>query len=124
MGKSVCIQGVNFKRINENSFKQMDVSDILFFMISQSGAVDGRGIVYFCTPTAAFYMNKNDYRIDFIDNLLLYLKDWNLINIYFCDFLIINPKIYDFLVHELCLRNSLYFWFDTAIDVYRDKYCK
>lgn len=124
MKNSICIQGVIFERINEKSFKKIDLSNILFFMISQSGAIDRRGIIYFFTSTATFFMDKEDYNNDFIDKLLLSMSEWNLINLYFCDFLIINPKIYYAFVHELCIRNSRYFWFETAIDVYKDKYCK
>ncbi len=124
MEKSICIKGVTFKRISEKSFKKIDTSNILFFMISQSGAIDRRGTIYIFTPTAAFFMDKEDYSDGFTDEFFLSIVKWKSINVYFCDFLIIKPKIYDEFVHELCTRNLRSFWFETAIDVYKDKYCK
>ena len=82
------------------------------------------GRIYVFTSNGAFFMNKSDYGDDFINNTLIYLGDWNLINVYFCDFLIINPKIYDSFVSELCKRNINDFWFQTAMEIYKDKYCK
>ncbi len=122
MEKSVCVQGVVFKRITECFFEKMDLSNILFFMISQSGVFDRCGTIYFFTKTDTFFMNKQDYNDGFIDELLLSVSKWNLINVYFCDFLVINPEIYDSFVGELSARNLRYFWFETAIDVYKSKY--
>ena len=122
MERSICVQGVVFKRITQCSFDKIDLSNVLFFMISQSGAIDRRGIIYFFTKTDTFFMDKQDYDDGFIDNLLLSVPEWNLINVYFCDFLVINPDIYDFLVRKLCARNQRFFWFETAIDVYKRIY--
>lgn len=124
MQNSVCIKGVSFKRIDENFFKEIDMSNMLFFMISQSGSIDRRGTIYFFTTTETFFMDREDYNDGFVDKLLSYVPDWFLINVYFCDFVIINPKIYDSFVRELCARNLRYYWFETAMEVYRDKYCK
>ena len=124
MKNSICIQGVTFKRINEKSFAKINLSNMLFFMMSQSGAIDRRGIIYLFAPTATFFMNKEDYNDGFIDKLLLSVSKWNLVNVYFCDFLIVRPDIYDSFAHELCARNIRDFWFETAIDVYKSKYCK
>ena len=119
MSNTICIRGVNFQKINETNLKKIDVSNLLFIMISQSGMVDIRGNIYFFTPTAAFFWTKDDYDDDFVDALLLYVKDWNMINVYFCDFLLISPTIYDSFVRKLCARNIRDFWFETAIDIYK-----
>lgn len=124
MSNTVCIKGINFKKISENYFKKADLSNLLFVMLSQSGAIDRRGTVYLFTPTDAFVMYREDYYDGFIDNMFLLLKEWNLVNVYFCDFLIINPDIYDSFVQKLCALNQPYFWFDTAIEVYKNEYCK
>lgn len=123
MQNTICIDGVNFQKINERSFKKLDLSEILFVMISQSGVVDWRGTVYIFTPTAAFLMDKEDYNDGFLDELFLFVSEWNSVNVYFCDFVIIRPDIYDSFVRELCARNLPFFWFDTAIEVYKIKYC-
>ena len=123
MSNTVRIKGIDFQKINERYLKKANLSNLLFVMVSQSGAIDRRGTVYFFTLTSAFILDKGDYGDYFIDDLFLYTKDWNLINVYFCDFIIINPDIYDSFVHELCARNQPYFWFQTAIDVYKNKYC-
>ena len=123
MSNTVCINGLIFQRISKNFFKKLELSNLLFIMISQSGVVDIRGNIYFFTPTETFVLTKDDYGDDFVDELLSYVKSWNLINVYFCDFIIINPDIYDSFVRELCAKNQSYFWFQTAIDVYKDKYC-
>lgn len=124
MEKSICVQGIVFKRITECAFKKIGLSNILFFMISQSGAIDRCGIIYLFTKTDCFFMDKQDYSDGFIDEVLLSVSNWNLTNVYFCDFLVVNPAIYDSFVYELCARNLRYFWFDTAIDVYKEKYCE
>lgn len=122
MEDSICTKGITFKRIDEKYFKNIDLSSMLFFMISQSGAIDRRGTIYFFTKTDAFFMDREDYNDGFIDKLLLSVPEWNLINAYFCDFLVINPDIYDSFARELCARNQPFFWFETAIEVYRNKY--
>ena len=122
MEKTICVQGVIFKRITESSFKKLDLSNILFFIISQSGVFDRCGIIYVFTETESFFMEKQDYKDGFIDELLLMVPNWNLVNVYFCDFLVIKPAIYDSFVRELCARNLRYFWFETAIDVYDSRY--
>ncbi|MBO7042720.1 MAG: hypothetical protein J6W08_02520 [Alphaproteobacteria bacterium] len=122
MKDSICIKGVTFKRINEDLFKEIDPNTILFFMISQSGLVDRRGTIYIFTKSAAFFMDREDYGDGFIDRLLLSVEEWDLINVYFCDLLIIDPKIYNTFARELCARNIRDFWFETATCVYRDKY--
>ena len=122
MKDSICIKGVTFKRINEDLFKEIDPNTILFFMISQSGLVDRRGTIYIFTKSAAFFMDREDYGDGLIDRLLLSVEEWDLINVYFCDLLIIDPKIYNTFARELCARNIRDFWFETATCVYRDKY--
>jgi hypothetical protein len=93
-------------------------------MISQSGAIDRRGRIYFFTDDGAtFFMEKEDYGEGFRDELFIFASDWNLVNAYFCDFLIFRPDIYDSFVRKLCARNTPYFWFDTAIEVYGHDYC-
>lgn len=124
MKDSICIKGVTFKRINEDLFKEIDPKTILFFMISQSGLVDRRGTIYVFTKSAAFFMERGDYTEGFIDRLWLSVAEWDLINVYFCDLLIIDPKIYNPFARELCARNIRDFWFETATCVYRDKYRK
>ena len=124
MKDSICIKGVTFKRINEDLFKEIDPKTILFFMISQSGLVDRRGTIYVFTKSAAFFMDRGDYTEGFIDRLLLSVAEWDLINVYFCDFLIINPKVYDSFVCELRNRNIRDYWFQSAIEIYRDGYFK
>ena len=122
MEKTICIKGVIFKRIDEKKFKKIDLSNVLFFMISQSGEFDRCGIIYVFTETECFFMEKQDYKEGFIDEILLSVPEWGLINVYFCDFLVINSAIYDSFVRELCARNLRYFWFETAIDVYDSRY--
>jgi hypothetical protein len=39
---------------------------------------------------------------------------------YFYDYLVINPEIYDSFMKELCAKNIRDFWFETAIDMYRN----
>jgi len=123
MSDSISIKGVEFQRTTPNAVRKKLSSNMLFFMISQSGAIDRRGTIYFFTPNAAFFMEREDYDSGFINELFIYALDWNRVNAYFCDFLIIRPDIYDSFVRELCARNQPYFWFSTAIEVYGNKYC-
>lgn len=123
MNDTITISGVKFQRTTPNAVREELSTNMLFFMVSQSGALDRRGTIYFFTPNAAYFMEREDYQGGFIDELFIFASEWNLINVYFCDFLIIRPDIYDSFVRELCARNQPYFWFDTAIDVYGHKYC-
>jgi len=124
MNNTISISGVKFQRTTPKAIRNDISSNLLFFMISQSGALDRRGTIYFFTPTGAYFMEREDYANEFKDELFLFAAEWNLINAYFCDFLIIRPDIYDSFVHELCAKNIRDFWFDTAIEIYRNKYCE
>ena len=122
MSDTIYVKGVKIQRTTAADVKKHIVPKMLFFMLSQSGAIDRRGTVYFFTDSGAFFMEKEDYCDEFIDELFLFASEWNLVNAYFCDFLVIRPDIYDFLIRELCARNQPYFWFVTAIEVYGIKY--
>lgn len=111
--------GVDFQKITEQTFKKINFSELQFFIISQSGAIDTAGNIYIFTRDNAFFMNKNGYSKNFIDNIFVVLSEWNIINLYLCDFLVINPKIYNSFVSELCSKNIRDFWFETAIDIYK-----
>ena len=124
MNNTISISGVKFQRTTPKAIRNDISSNLLFFMISQSGALDRRGTIYFFTPTGAYFMEREDYANEFKDELFTFAAEWNLINAYFCDFLIIRPDIYDSFVHELCAKNIRDFWFDTAIEIYRNKYCE
>ncbi|MBQ6110599.1 MAG: hypothetical protein IJL05_04420 [Alphaproteobacteria bacterium] len=115
---TICIRNVWFQEITEQTFHKINISDLQFFLISQSGVIDKPGNIYFFTSDGAFFMNQNDYKDGFINKLLSIVPEWNLVNIYFCDFLIINPKIYNSFVTQLCTTNIRDFWFETAIDIY------
>ena len=118
---TICIRDVNFQKTSEQTFKKTHISKLLFFIISQSGAIDAPGNIYFFTSDKAYFMSSNEYTNEFIDKILENTKEWNLINLYFCDYLIINPKIYNSFVKELCARNIRDYWFDSAIDIYKNK---
>lgn len=124
MNNSFTISGVKFQRTTPNTIRKVHSSNMLFFMISQSGAIDRRGTIYFFTPSGAYFMEREDYNDNFINELYIFASEWNMVNAYFCDFLIIRPDIYNSFVRELCTRNQPYFWFQTAIDVYKNEYCK
>ena len=124
MNDSFTVSGVKIKRTTPDYVRKNIAPKMLFFMLSQSGALDRRGTVYFFTDTSAFFMDREDYSADFIDELFIFTSEWNLVNAYFCDFLVFRPDIYDSFVRELCARNQPYFWFDTAIEVFGMKYCK
>ena len=114
---TIHIRNVCFQKITEDSFKKINLSDLQFFIVSQSGVIDTPGNIYLFTSNNAFFMDKNGYNNGFIDNFLSKFLDWNLINLYFCDFLIIKPEIYNSLVKKLCARNIRDFWFETSIDL-------
>ena len=124
MVNTITIRGVKIKRTTPDAVRKVHSSNMLFFMISQSGGIDRRGTIYFFIDKNAFFMEREDYAPGFIDELFIYASEWNLVNAYFCDFLIIRPDIYDSFIRELCSRNQPYFWFDTAIEVYGNKYCE
>ena len=116
---TIYIRNVCFQKITEQAFQNMNVSNLKFVIILQSDAIDTSGNIYFFTSDGAFFMEKSDYNDVFIDKLVSITSDWNMINLYFCDFLIIKPTIYDYFVQELCSRNIRDFWFETAIDIYK-----
>lgn len=122
MNNSIIIKGVKFQRTTPKDVRKNIAPNMLFFMISQSGALDKRGTIYFFTPTSAYFMEKEDYDAGFTDELYIFVSEWNLVNVYFCDFLVFRPDIYDSLIRELCARNQPYFWFDTAIEVFAYEY--
>ena len=122
--RTVIVNNVEFTRINQKDFLNIDTHKLQFFIISQSGIIDTRGNIYFFTTNGAFFMKKNEYSKNFIDKLLSIFGDWNLINLFFCDFLIVNPDIYDFFVHELCAKNIQDFWFEKAFEIYKTKIYK
>lgn len=118
----ICIKNLDFQQITESAFKQINLSDVLFFVLSQSGGIDAVGNIYFFTTNGAFFMDKNKYGTKFID--FLFSIKWRRINLYFCDFLIINPKIYDLFVCNLTEKNIRDFWFESAIEIYKERYCE
>ena len=122
--KSFYKHGVKFQKIEEQLFKQINISDLKFLIISRSGGIDAPGNIYFFTSKNAFFMDKNGYGKNFINKLLSKIPDWHKINLYFCDDLIISPAIYDSFVHELCKRNNRAFWFQTTIEIFNDWYLK
>lgn len=109
MNNSFTISGVKFHRTTPNTVRKVHSLNMLFFMISQSGSLDRRGTIYFFTPTGAYFMEREDYTAEFKDELFI---------------LIIRPDIYDSFIHELCAKTIRDFWFDTAIEVYENKYCE
>ena len=116
----ITLRNVQFQKITEQNLKDINMSNIQYFFVSQSGAIDISGNIYFFTSNGAFFMTKTDYQKKFIDKFLskTNVQKWKKINLYFCDFLIINPKIYDFFIKELCAKNIRDFWFETAIDIF------
>lgn len=121
--KTICLRGVNFQKITEQTFDKINLSELKFFFISRSGIIDTPGKIYFFTSDGAFIMYTNAYGTHFIEERLsfIYDQEWNIINLCFCDFLFINPKIYKSFVTELCSRNIRDFWFETTIDIYKDR---
>ena len=116
---TVCIQNVIFHKINKQTFDKINIPDLQFFIISRSGLIDKPGNMYFFTSTKAFFINQSKNTDNFLSTKIPGF--WNKINLYFCDDLFINPKIYDSFARELCTRNIRDFWFQTAIDIFKDK---
>ena len=116
------IKDVYFQNITEQTFNKLDLSNLQFFMVSQSGVIDVLGNIYLFMIDGAFVIEKCDN--NFTEKLLSTFSKWEKINLYFCDFLIINPKISDSFIPELYARNIRDFWFETAVEIYRDKYCE
>lgn len=118
----ITIRHVKFQKINEQIFKNINLSNIKFFMILQSGLIDTAGNIYVFADDCAFFMTKHGYKDNFIDKFLSIMNknNWKIINMYFCDFLVINPEIYDSFMKELCAKNIRDFWFETAIDIYKN----
>lgn len=116
----ITIRHVKFQKINEQIFKNINLSNIKFFMILQSGLIDTPGNIYIFTTNGAFFLTKT--KDNFIDKFLSIMNknNWKIINLYFCDFLVINPEIYDSFMKELCAKNIRDFWFETAIDMYKN----
>ena len=123
---TICIRNVIFQKITKQTFGIMNISDLQFFIISRSGAIDTPGNMYFFTSTDAFFMHEPKDIYDFVAKFLptKIPGPWRKINLHFCDDLFINPKIYDSFVHELCARNIRDFWLHTTIDIFRDKILK
>lgn len=119
---SIYIKSVCFQKITQKTFQKINLSDLKFFIISRSGMIDTPGNIYFFISDKAFYMNKADYHDDFINEILSKTKDkkWKKINLYFCDDLIINPIISDSFTATLYAKNIRDFWFETAIEIYKD----
>lgn len=117
----ICIQNVRFRKITEKSFHKMKLSNLKFFIVSRSGVIDNIGNIYFFTSDGAFVMDKNGYSYDFIENFVSTRKQWKKINLYFCDDLIINPEIYDDFTKKLYATNIRDYWFETAIEIYKNQ---
>lgn len=123
---TICLRNVEFQIINQKTFDTVNIEDIKYFFISASGLIDTPGNTYIFTSDGAFFMSKSGYSNDFINRFLIIFgkKQWQKLNLFFCDFLFIAPEIYDSFVRELCARNIRDFWFETMIDIFRDKVCK
>lgn len=120
------INGVNFQKISEQDLCKINSKNLMFLFVSSSGVIADRGYIYLCSDVGTFYIKNAICFESFINKYFSFVYDdgWQQINLYFCDLLIINPKIYGSFVHELCNRNIRDFWFQGAIEIYRDKYCK
>ena len=121
--KTICMQNVLLTKINEQTFKTFTMSDILLILVSSSGFVDEPGRVYILMSKAAFFMDKYCYSDNFIGELLSKIEkqNWGIQNVYLCDNVCVNPKIHTPFMKALCAENIRDFWFQTAIDIYRDK---
>ena len=121
--KTICIRDVQFQKINEQVFNSLKLSDILLILVSSSGMIDKPGRVYIFMPKSAFFMDKYCYGNNFIGELLSRIEqqNWGIQNVYLCDNVCVNPKIYIPFMRAVCARNIRDYWFQTAIDVYRDK---
>ena len=117
------IKTIQFTKITEQSFDKINLSDLKYFIISRSGLIDTPGNIYFFTSKNAFLMNKCGYQKDFIDKFLskINIQNWEKINLYFCDDLFINIEIYDSFIKELCAKNIRDFWFETALDIFKNR---
>lgn len=117
---TICIRNLEFQKITEQQFSTIDMCDVKFFILLQSGLIDTPGNIYIFTTNGAFFLTKT--KDNFIDKFLSMMdsKNWKKINLYFCDFLVINPEIYDSFMKELCAKNIRDFWFETAIDMYKN----
>ena len=118
---AIYIKNVRFQKINEKTFDNLNISKLQFFIILRSGVIDTAGNIYFFMSDGAFFMTQNEYSDDFIDKILSFVSEWKKINLYFCDDLFINPKIYDSFVKKLYTTNIRDYWFETAIDIYKNK---
>ncbi|MFQ6726961.1 MAG: hypothetical protein ACLRFF_01240 [Alphaproteobacteria bacterium] len=116
---TICIRNVIFHKINKQTFDTIDLSDLQFFIVSRSGLIDTPRNMYFFTSTKAFFMNQSKNTDNFLSTKIP--GDWKKINLFFCDDLFINPKIYNSFARELCAKNIRDFWFQTAIDIFKDK---
>ena len=123
MSNTVCLRNVIFHKINKQTFDTINTSDLQFFIVLRSGLIDTSGNMYFFTSDSAFFMHEHKDICDFADSFLLKKipGQWKKINLYFCDDLFIREEIYDSFVHELCARNIRDFWFQTTIDIFKDK---
>lgn len=118
------INGVKFQRITEQDLHKINQENLMFLFVSSSGVVADSGYIYLFSSGGAFYIKNAIYFESFINKYFSFIYDntWREINLYFCDLLIINPKIYDSFVLDLCSRNIRDYWFQSAIEIYRDKY--
>jgi len=66
----ITIRHVKFQRINEQILRNINLLNIKFFMILQSGDIDTPGNIYVFNKDCAFFMSKNGYKDDFIDEFL------------------------------------------------------
>ena len=72
MGK-IIIQNLEFKKINQQQLNKINISELKYFFLSQSGAIDAPGNLYLFTSNGAFFINHVE---KFIDKFLLKIKDW------------------------------------------------
>ncbi len=126
MNKSISMNGVIFQKISEQDLHKISHQKLMFLFVSSSGVMADCGYVYLFSDDGAFYIKNNICFESFINKYFPFVCDngWGWINVYFCDFLIINPKVYDSFVCELRNRNIRDYWFQSAIEIYRDGYFK
>lgn len=113
----ICIRNLQFQSITKKALTKINLSDIKFFIVLRSGLVYKPGNTYIFTSNGAFFINNTTD--DFLSTIIP--QTWNKINLYFCDDLIINPKIYNSFIHKLCTKNIRDFWFETAIDIFKNR---
>ena len=123
MSGTIYLHGLRFQKINERDLRTITAQNLEFLFVSSSGLIADSGHVYLFTSDGVFYIKKSIYNNSVIDKYLpfIYNDEWGVINLYFCDLLIINPAIYDGFVQKLCAKNIRDFWFQTAIDIYKSK---